>query len=235
MGQVDHIYLAKQTDIYGSRPASMFEARQTNTMRRSLFSMLEVTYHASVQKVRSSHHNAVWAIMISILQAGMFVGGFYLMFYFIGAREAKLRGDFMMYLLSGIYLYLCHIRAVAAVSAAKGGHLIPDATWAHESNCGDCILADLGILRANHLALGDFIRAAHVQRHGDLPQLESRFDDLPFDVVFWLWRGACVSRDAPMVPRSDPICATGLYADQYGRVRQDVCRQYGAGIHHFDV
>ena len=51
----------------------------------------------------------------------MFVGGFYLMFYFIGAREAKLRGDFMMYLLSGIYLYLCHIRAVAAVSAAEGG------------------------------------------------------------------------------------------------------------------
>ncbi|WP_340298093.1 MULTISPECIES: hypothetical protein [unclassified Roseobacter] len=98
----------------------MFEARQTNTMRRSLFSMLEVTYHASVQKVRSSHHNAFWAIMISILQAGMFVGGFYLMFYFIGAREAKLRGDFMMYLLSGIYLYLCHIRAVAAVSATKG-------------------------------------------------------------------------------------------------------------------
>ena len=82
--------------------------------------MLEVTYHASVQKVRSSHHNAVWAIMISILQAGMFVGGFYLMFYFIGAREVKLRGDFMMYLLSGIYLYLCHIRAVAAVSATKG-------------------------------------------------------------------------------------------------------------------
>ena len=90
-------------------------------MRRSLFSMLEVTYHASVQKVRSSHRNAVWAIMTSILQAGMFVGGFYLMFYFIGAREAKLRGDFMMYLLSGIYLYLCHIRAVAAVSAAEGG------------------------------------------------------------------------------------------------------------------
>ncbi|MBE1289868.1 MAG: hypothetical protein GJ679_07660 [Rhodobacteraceae bacterium] len=54
----------------------MFEARQTNTMRRSLFSMLEVTYHASVQKVRSSHRNAVWAIMTSILQAGMFVGGY---------------------------------------------------------------------------------------------------------------------------------------------------------------
>ena len=51
----------------------MFEVRQTNTMRRSLFSMLKVTYHASVQKVRSSHRNAVWAIMTSILQVGMFV------------------------------------------------------------------------------------------------------------------------------------------------------------------
>ena len=59
--------------------------------------------------------------MTSILQAGMFVGGFYLMFYFIGGREAKLHSDFMMYLLSGIYLYLWHIRAVAAVSAAEGG------------------------------------------------------------------------------------------------------------------
>ena len=59
--------------------------------------------------------------MTSILQAGMFVGRFYLVFYFFGAREAKLHGDFMIYLLSGIYLYLCHIRAVATVSAAEGG------------------------------------------------------------------------------------------------------------------
>ncbi len=99
----------------------MFEARHTSSMGRSILQMAEVTYHASVQKVRSSHRNAVVAIMISILQAVMFVGGFYLMFHFIGAREAKLRGDFMMYLLSGIYLYLCHIRAVSAVSGAEAG------------------------------------------------------------------------------------------------------------------
>ena len=145
MGQVDHIYLAKQTDIYGSRPASMFEARQTNTMKRNLFSVLEVTYHAPIQKARSSRRNAVWAIITSILHATRF-------------------------------------------------------------------------------ALGNFIRAAHVQRHSDLSQLKSRFDDLPFGVVFWLWSWAGVSRDVPVAPRSDPICVTGLYADQYGRVRQDVCR-----------
>ena len=173
--------------------------------------------------------------MTSILQVGMFAGGFLsdVLFYRRPIGETARRFHDVS-LVRDLFIPLPYPRSGCCL-CRKRRHLIPDATWAHESNCGDCILADLGILRANHLALGDFIRAAHVQRHGDLPQLESRFDDLPFGVVFWLWRWAGVSRDAPMVARSNAICVTGLYADQYGRVRQDVCRQYGAGIHYFDV
>lgn len=53
----------------------MFEVRQTNTMKRNLFSVLEVTYHASIQKARSSRRNSIWAIMTSILRANRFALG----------------------------------------------------------------------------------------------------------------------------------------------------------------
>ncbi|NRB03907.1 MAG: ABC transporter permease [Rhodobacteraceae bacterium] len=81
---------------------------------------LEVIFHSIVRDVRSMHSNAFMALGINLFQAVMFVGVFFLMFMIMGMRAAPLRGDFLLYIMSGIFLYMTHIRAVGAVAGAGG-------------------------------------------------------------------------------------------------------------------
>jgi len=97
----------------------MFESsRQTNT-GALFFNFLGVTYHTAVRKVRKTHGNAIVAIGMSLLQSVMFIAAFYLMFTILGARTMAIRGDFMLYLLTGIFLYLVHIQALQQVMASE--------------------------------------------------------------------------------------------------------------------
>ncbi len=99
----------------------MFQSkRKPQTSLGSALSMLEVTYHCIVRSVRIQHNNAFIAIGMNMLQAVMFVAAFYLMFSIMGLRSAGLRGDFMLYIMSGIFMYLSHIRALSAVMGADG-------------------------------------------------------------------------------------------------------------------
>jgi ABC-type polysaccharide/polyol phosphate export permease len=97
----------------------MFESARRTSTGSLLFSFLAVTYHASVRKVRKTHNNAVVAIGMSLMQSVLFVAAFYLMFTIIGARTMAIRGDFMLYLLTGIFMYLVHIQALQAVMSAE--------------------------------------------------------------------------------------------------------------------
>lgn len=97
----------------------MFEPAKQTTTRALVFGFLEVVFHASVRKVRQSHGNALMAIGMSIVQSALFVTAFYFMFTLMGTRAAAIRGDFMLYLLSGIFLYLVHIGALQKVAGAK--------------------------------------------------------------------------------------------------------------------
>ena len=93
--------------------------------RRNRFSvalqMAEVTYHSVVQGVRKDHGNAVLAIGINMLQIVIFVAVFYVMFALLGLRgPGAIRGDFLVYLLTGIFLYMTNIKTLAAVMGAMG-------------------------------------------------------------------------------------------------------------------
>jgi ABC-type polysaccharide/polyol phosphate export permease len=97
----------------------MFESTRRVNSWSLLFSLFSVTYHTAVRKVRKTHGNAMVAIGMSLLQSFMFLAAFYLMFTVIGARTMAIRGDFMLYLLTGIYMYLVHIQALQAVLASE--------------------------------------------------------------------------------------------------------------------
>ena len=92
--------------------------------RRTTFGIIlnlcELTYHSTVRKVRETHGNALMALFMSIMQALLFVFAFYFMFTVLGTRGMMIRGDFMIYLLTGIFLYLTHIKALGAVLGAEG-------------------------------------------------------------------------------------------------------------------
>ncbi|MEM7520134.1 MAG: ABC transporter permease [Pseudomonadota bacterium] len=80
----------------------------------------ERVYHSIVRSVRKQHSNAFVAIAMNIAQTVLFVAAFYVMFSLLGLRSAALRGDFLIYLMTGIFLYLTHIKAMGAVLGAEG-------------------------------------------------------------------------------------------------------------------
>lgn len=86
----------------------------------SAMAMLELIYHSIVRSIRKQHNNAFIALAINMLQVVMFVLAFYVMFTVLGLRGAALRGDFLLYIMSGIFLYLTHIKAMGAVAGSEG-------------------------------------------------------------------------------------------------------------------
>lgn len=82
--------------------------------------MFEVVYHSIVRNVRKSHNDAFIAIGINMFQVLIFVLAFYVMFTVLGLRGAALRGDFLIYIMTGIFLYMTHTKTLGAVVGSEG-------------------------------------------------------------------------------------------------------------------
>ncbi|WP_114966569.1 ABC transporter permease [Alkalilacustris brevis] len=91
-----------------------------NSGLAAAFSMAEVIYHAAVRSIRKSHGNAFIGLILNIVQTVLLVAVFYAVFSFFDIRGAAIRGDFLLYIMTGIFLFMCHIKAVAAVLGAEG-------------------------------------------------------------------------------------------------------------------
>ncbi len=77
-------------------------------------------FHAAVREVRKEHGNALMSIFINIFQTIIFVGAFFLMFALLGMRGAGIRGDFLMYILSGVFLFLVFNKSMSSVFGSEG-------------------------------------------------------------------------------------------------------------------
>lgn len=97
---------------------------QTGTKResrlRSAMTILDLTYHGVVRSVRKTHGNALMSILLNMLQAIIFVMAFYVMFSVLGLRGSAIRGDFLLYIMSGVFLYMTHVKTMGAVFGAEG-------------------------------------------------------------------------------------------------------------------
>ncbi|MEI4233569.1 ABC transporter permease [Roseovarius sp. D22-M7] len=98
----------------------MFHTARPQSSVHSAVVLLELIYHATVRNIRQGHGNAVIALVLNIATAVIIVMAFYVMFSLLGLRGAKLRGDFLLFMMSGIFLYLTHIKAVGAVVGSEG-------------------------------------------------------------------------------------------------------------------
>jgi ABC-type polysaccharide/polyol phosphate export permease len=98
----------------------MFQTPIYRNKTSGLFGMLEVIYHTIVRKARSGHRNAVIAMLLNLLQGLTMIVAFLLFFTVLGLRSSPIRGDMMLYIMSGIFVYLTHIKSVTAVMTAGG-------------------------------------------------------------------------------------------------------------------
>ena len=98
----------------------MFVQERPSTILGSAAAMAELIYHATVRNIRKSHGNALIGLLMNMLQTIMLVLVFYLMFSILGLRGTAIRGDFLLYIMSGIFLFMTHIKAMGAVVGSEG-------------------------------------------------------------------------------------------------------------------
>lgn len=141
----------------------MFEhgVRSRKTAFGSALQILELIYHATVRDVRKSHGNALIGLFVSILQTIILVLVFYLMFSILGLRGMAIRGDFLLYIMTGIFLFLTHNKAVGAITGADGP-ASPMMLHAPMNTAISITSAALSCLYIQILALGVILFVYHV-------------------------------------------------------------------------
>jgi ABC-type polysaccharide/polyol phosphate export permease len=84
------------------------------------YETLRLIYHVAVRNLRKSHGNAVLGLVMSIVQSLMILLIMYFMMSIFGLRRVAVRGDFMLYVMSGVFMFMTHVKAIGAVSGADG-------------------------------------------------------------------------------------------------------------------
>ena len=99
----------------------MFAAQRRNrTMFDAALTQLALIYHLTVYNLRSKDRNPVIGLLMVALQSVIMIAGFMGMFWIMGVRRSPLRGDFMLYTMTGIFLFQAHTMAVMAVAGSSG-------------------------------------------------------------------------------------------------------------------
>ncbi|MCK0140208.1 ABC transporter permease [Aliiroseovarius sp. F47248L] len=98
----------------------MFEVKVNRTRFQAAASMVSVIYHATVYDLRKSHPNAVIGLLINILQSLLMVAVFFVLMSVLGLRTAAIRGDFLLYIMSGVFIFMTNIKTMKAVATSAG-------------------------------------------------------------------------------------------------------------------
>lgn len=98
----------------------MFHIDRPKTSLGSALAMLELIFHASVRHVRKSHGNALFGLLLNIVQTVLLILVFYVMMGLIGSRGSAIRGNFVLYVMSGVFMFMTHTKALGAVAGAEG-------------------------------------------------------------------------------------------------------------------
>ncbi len=98
----------------------MFTNGRPTTFLGSIFVTLSLIFEVAVREQRKGHRNALLGLILNIATTVAFILVFQLMFSVLGLRSAALRGDFLLFMMTGVFLFLTHTKAVGAVAGAEG-------------------------------------------------------------------------------------------------------------------
>lgn len=98
----------------------MFRVDSPRSKRSSAFAMAELIFHSAVRNLRKSNGNAVLGLLISIVQSVIMVLVFMFMFNFLGGGNRGIRGDPLLYVMSGVFMFMTHTKTISAVAKSDG-------------------------------------------------------------------------------------------------------------------
>lgn len=96
----------------------MYDTRRNRSIFEAGGSFLALLYHSIVRNVRTASGNASLGLLLTLSQNLVMLGIFALMYTVLGLRGVAIRGDFVIFLLTGIFLYLTHNKAISSVMSA---------------------------------------------------------------------------------------------------------------------
>lgn len=98
----------------------MFESPFDRSSRlTAALRMIGAIYQSVVWQVRGKHNNAFMAIALNVITMLIMIGVFFLLMSVIGLRAAAIRGDFLLYLMSGVFLFQSNNSGISAISGAQ--------------------------------------------------------------------------------------------------------------------
>lgn len=96
----------------------MFIQSRPRTMVGAAFTTLALIYHQTVHSLRGKHRNAIIGLLLTIAQSSVMIMAFVVMYWVFGVRHSPIRGDFLLFIMSGILLFMTFNMAVGAVAGA---------------------------------------------------------------------------------------------------------------------
>ncbi len=105
----------------GSDNKIMFTARRNRNMFEAALTTLSLIYHVTVYNLRKEHANAMVGLLLTIVQSSVFILGFFGVYALIGVKHSPIRGDFIVFIMTGIFTYMVFTQSMGAVAGAVGG------------------------------------------------------------------------------------------------------------------
>ena len=98
----------------------MFAQRKPRSTAGSAIALGELIYHSTVYNLRKTHSNPIVGLLNSILQTLILVAVFYFMMSVLSLRASPVRGNFLLFVMSGVFIFMTFIKAIGAVAGAEG-------------------------------------------------------------------------------------------------------------------
>lgn len=139
----------------------LFKQRQSRNMAQAAFTTLALIYHQTVYNLRTEHRNAAVGLLLTIVQTSLFMLVFLALYALVGIKTAPLRGDFLLYIMSGIFVFMLHVQSVGAVSAS---HSVSSGIIKHEPLNAAVLIsgAALAVLYKQAISIIVLLLAYHV-------------------------------------------------------------------------
>lgn len=87
-------------------------------MIEAAYNTLLLIYFQIVHNLRKEHTDPLIGLLLTIVQSSLMVAAFFLLYFIIGVRTSPIRGDFMIFIMSGIFVFVTHVQGTGAVSGS---------------------------------------------------------------------------------------------------------------------
>lgn len=97
----------------------MFHYSKSQSGLYAALTILRLIFVNTVRHVRKSNGNPLLGLVVNVSQAMILVLVFTFMYSVFGLRGTAIRGNFILFIMTGIFLFLTHNKAVSAVAGSE--------------------------------------------------------------------------------------------------------------------